>query len=75
MDNINWNKVAEQEPEFVEFCKMALWTFTLNTVDKDFIKSMYSFYQIGMTSEQVSQWMSLNNRMNRPPEGKSNDMA
>jgi hypothetical protein len=62
MNEIDWKALALQEPEFVDFVKIVFWESTLAT-QTDFLKAIYSFYQIGMTAEQVAQWMTLNNRM------------
>lgn len=64
MNDANWKLIAEQEPEFVEFCKYVFWKSTL-VGQPDFLKALFSFYQIGMTPEQTAQWLILQNRMGK----------
>lgn len=69
-DNVDWRKLAKQEPEFVAFCKDVMWDSMLTTAP-DFLKSVYSFYAIGMTAKQVTDWMIMNAKFSNPSEGKS----
>lgn len=64
IDDIDFKKISEQEPEFAEFAKDAMYLAFLAT-QIDFIKAMYSFYAIGMTSKQVSDWLITNMRLNK----------
>lgn len=69
-DDIDFKKLLDQEPEFAGFAKDALYEGML-AINTEVIKGIWSFYQIGMTSQQVAQWMKTNMQINKPPEGVS----
>lgn len=55
---IDYKKLMEQDPEFKKFIQEVLVEmFTADQQGHDFLASVHSFYNIGMTVEQVSQWV------------------
>lgn len=68
-DDVNVEKLLEQDPEFNEFVREAC--FVAMTADKKqgnaFIGSLYSFWSIGMSKEQVADWIKSQMRIQRPP--------
>ncbi len=64
MNDTDWQKLGKQEPEFADYCKNILWE-SIAMQQPDYIKAIYSFYQIGMTAEQVVNWMELNQKFGK----------
>lgn len=57
-DKIDYKKLMEQDPEFKEFVKdILLEMFMLDKESQGFLASVHGFYNIGMTREQVAQWV------------------
>lgn len=55
---IDFKLLLEQEKEAKDFVRDILYEFmTTDKEAKEMIKTIYSFYQIGMTVEQVINWM------------------
>lgn len=55
---IDYKKLIEQDPQFKEFIQEVLvQMFTADQQGYDFLSSVHSFYNIGMTAEQVAQWV------------------
>ncbi len=58
IDNIDPNKILEQDPDFKAFAQVAV--LELLKANPDMIKAMYGFFAIGMTAEQVGAWFKVN---------------
>lgn len=57
MDGLDIRKLLEQEPEFAEYAKEALFQGFVKA-DNDFLRGLYNFYMIGSTPEQVAQFIA-----------------
>lgn len=57
-DDIDYRKLAKQEPEFEVFAKQAVFDF-MNLASPDMLKAIYSFWAIGMTQQQVHDWLKI----------------
>lgn len=57
--NIDYVKMLEQEPEFKKYCQsIALDMILLEGKGMEgFMTTLFSFYNIGMTLEQVHEWL------------------
>lgn len=55
--NVDPVKLLEQEPAFKEFTKDALLGMMQTGPGVEVIKTIYSFYSIGMTVDQVTQFL------------------
>jgi hypothetical protein len=57
-ESVDVKKILEQDDDFREFAKEALLVNMLMLPEsRQFISALYSFYNIGMTKEQVIQWI------------------
>lgn len=57
-DKINFKKLMEEDPAFKEYVKACLLEmFMLEEDNNTFLASVHGFYSIGMTEEQVIQWV------------------
>lgn len=55
---IDYVKLMKQDPEFKKFVEEVLVAmFTADQEGHAFLQSVHGFYNIGMTVEQVSQWV------------------
>jgi len=56
-NKIDFKKMIDQDPEFKKFVAEILLDMMLLEDDQGFLQSVHGFYNIGMTVEQVSQWV------------------
>jgi hypothetical protein len=57
-DKIDFNKLMEQDPAFKTYVQEVLVAmFTADQEGHAFLASVHGFYNIGMTVEQVAQWV------------------
>jgi len=57
-DDINFKKMLEQEPELkAYFQEVLMLVFMADKNSHDLVKSIYNFREIGMTADQVAQWI------------------
>lgn len=57
-DRIDYKKIMAEDPEFKNFIQeVLLEMFTADKEGHQFLASVHAFYNIGMTVEQVSQWV------------------
>lgn len=62
---IDLKKLLAQDPEFKQFAAEVMIAFMLSHKDtKGLIMSVYGFYQIGLSTEQVAQWIKTMNTFN-----------
>lgn len=55
---IDYKKLMEEDPEFKKFVQTVLLEMFMSDQEGHaFLASVHSFYNIGMTVEQVSQWV------------------
>jgi len=64
MIDVDFRKLINQDADFQTFCKEVLYGAMIKG-NEDFIKSIHSFYQIGMTIDQVVKFMINQMRMNQ----------
>lgn len=58
--NIDLKKMLEQDESFRDFTKESLLgMISGDKSGQDLLQSIYSFYNIGMTPEQVADWIRL----------------
>lgn len=61
---VDYKLLLEQEKGAKEFVSDVVYEFmTTNKESREIIKTIYSFYQIGMTVEQVVTWMKSMQRL------------
>lgn len=68
-DEIDPVKMLEQEPELKEYFKDVIYQVMIadNGV-RDMVSSVVNFRNIGMTTEQVAEWIKGMQRFQKPPE-------
>lgn len=55
---IDYKKLMEEDPAFKEFVQnILLEMFMSDKEGHSFLASVHSFYNIGMTQQQVAQWV------------------
>jgi hypothetical protein len=59
IENIDPLKILKQDEDFRKFFNDSI--AEVLGQNSDFVKVIYSFYSIGMTQEQVGEWVKVNN--------------
>jgi len=68
-EDIDFKKMVEQEPDLkAYFSEVLVKVFLADKNSREMLKAIYNFRNIGMTTEQVADWVIGMQKFNPPEE-------